>query len=130
MVIEIRNRMRNQPAPPHIVRHALTEPDQGTGRRWLTLLDDEQTPRISGTESNVVWLGFWLKRPDARIEFELQGGSSGTDLRWRLDVDEPAPDDALIGHMRSDSTSSSTPTFVTHSETERPLMPRGVLDQP
>jgi len=27
-------------------------------------------------------------------------GPGGTDLRWTLTVDEPAPDESLTGHMR------------------------------
>jgi hypothetical protein len=93
--------MRNQPAPPHVVFEALTQPDRDPARQWLRLLDDEQRPVISEASSNVVWSALWLKRPDATIEFELRtGGSSGTDLRWKLLVDEPAPDAALVGHMR------------------------------
>jgi hypothetical protein len=39
--------------------------------------------------------------PDAVIRFDLpQDGGCGTDLRWTLHVDEPVPDDALLGHMR------------------------------
>jgi len=48
---------------------------------------------------HVVWSS---RRPDAWITFELmQGGSGGgTDLRWTLAVDEPAPDESLTGHLR------------------------------
>lgn len=48
----------------------------------------------------VVWSSLWTKRPDAIVQFDLSGGTGGTDLRWTLFVDEPVPDDALIGHMR------------------------------
>lgn len=93
--------MRNQPAPPHVVFEALIQPNRDPARQWLRLLDDEQVPRIREANSNVVWSALWLKRLDATIEFEQRGGrSSGTDLRWRLLVDEPAPDEAQVGHMR------------------------------
>jgi hypothetical protein len=101
-VIEIGTRMRNQPAPPHAVFEALTDFDRRSARKWLTLLDDEQRPRVLSAEpsSKVVWSSLWLERPDAIIEFELPPGGGGTDLRWRLFVDEPAPDDTLVGHFR------------------------------
>jgi len=92
--------MRNQPAPPHIVFEALTQPDRDPSRPWLALLDDEQPPVISEINGKVAWSAFWLKRPDAIIEFELTSAGGGTDLRWRLIVEEPPPDDALVGHLR------------------------------
>jgi hypothetical protein len=92
--------MRNQPAPPYIVFEALTEPNRDPSRHWLELLDDEQSPGISEVNSKVIWSSLWLKRPDAVIEFELVGASGGTDLRWRLYLDEPLPPDALLGHLR------------------------------
>lgn len=66
------------------------------------LLDDEQRPHVIGAEppSPLVWSALWIKRPDATIRFDLPPEHGGTDLRWTLCVDEPAPDDALIGHMR------------------------------
>jgi hypothetical protein len=102
-VIEIGNRSRNQPPPPHIVFEALTQPDRDSARPWLELLDDERRPQILriAEPSTVVWSSLWVKRPDAVVEFELSSdGSNGTDLRWRLLVDEPVPHDALVGHMR------------------------------
>lgn len=42
-----------------------------------------------------------MRRPDAVIRFDLSNdGFSGTSLRWTVFVDEPAPDSALVGHMR------------------------------
>lgn len=53
---------------------------------------------VSGT---VVWSSIWIKRPDAVIEFDLPlDGTGSTDLTWTLLVNEPIPDDALVGHMR------------------------------
>jgi hypothetical protein len=99
--------MRNQPAPPRAVYEALTDFDRAAGRKWLRLLDDEQRPRIVSSipPSRVVWSSVWIKRPDAVVEFDLPAvsggtGAGGTDLRWRLLVDEPIPDDVLIGHLR------------------------------
>jgi hypothetical protein len=101
-VIEIGSRRRNQPAPPHAVFEALTDYDRAAGRNWLTLLDDERPPRVLSSDwpAQVVWSSLWLKRPDAIVEFELQPGSGGTDLRWRLFAAEPVPDEALVGHLR------------------------------
>ena len=47
----------------------------------------------------MVWSSLWVKRPDARIRFDLQPGDGGTDLRWTLFVDEPLPDSKLTKHM-------------------------------
>jgi hypothetical protein len=100
-VIEIGSRQRGQPPPPHIVYEALSDPDRDPNRSWLELLDDEQRPRVIRAEppSLLVWSSLWIKRPDATLRFDLPPGHGGTDLRWTLYVDEPAPDGALIGHM-------------------------------
>lgn len=100
---EIGRRRRNQPAPPHVVFEALTDPDRPGARVWLHLLDDERPPRILRAEapSTVVWSSIWTKRPDAVIVFDLPSdGRQGTDVCWSLFVDEPEPDDALVGHLR------------------------------
>jgi hypothetical protein len=101
---EIGIRKRNQPAPPHIIFEALTHPDHDPQRPWLLLLDDEVAPKLLKTTypETVVWSSVWKKRPDAVIHFDLprDKGGQGTDLRWRLEVEEPLPDDGLIGHMR------------------------------
>ena len=103
-MIEIGSRKRNQPAPPHIIFEALTQPDRDPKRPWLLLLDDEVPPRVISTRQpdTVVWSSMWKERPDAVIRFDLplDDGGYGTDLRWTLEVDEPVPDDALVGHMR------------------------------
>ena len=101
-MIEIGSRRRNQPAPPHIVFEALTQPDRDPHRRWLELLDDEQRPKVVESEppARVVWSSIWRKRPDAIVEFDLPtDGGGGTALRWTLRVKEPARDGALVGHM-------------------------------
>ena len=103
-VIEVGSRKRNQPAPPHVVFEALTQPDRDPGRAWLHLLDDERRPEIVQAQapSLLIWSSLWTKRPDAIIRIELPSGGpgDGTDLRWTLLVEEPRPDDALVGHMR------------------------------
>lgn len=101
-MIEVGTRKRNQPAPPSVVFEALTEPERPGGRRWLQLLDDEVRPQVieSDRPTLVVWSSIWSKRSDARIRFDLPPGGSGTDLRWTLSVEEPIPDEALLGHLR------------------------------
>jgi hypothetical protein len=103
-MIEIGSRRRHQPAPPHILFEALTQPDRDPSRPWLHLLDDEERPRIieAAAPSLVVWSSLWLKRPDANVRFDLPPDSirQGTDLRWTLSVEPPVPDAALTGHLR------------------------------
>jgi hypothetical protein len=103
-VIEVGARRRDQPAPPHVVYEALTEPNRDPARPWLLLLDDERRPDVVETVEPdlVVWSSLWDRRPDARIRFELTRDREGhgTDLRWVLLVEEPSPDASLLGHMR------------------------------
>jgi hypothetical protein len=101
-VIEIGSRARTQPPPPHIVFESLIEPNRDPARPWLALLDDEQPPTILAATfpHKITWSSLWTRRPDAVIEFDLSGDASGTRLRWTLCVNEAAPDDALVGHMR------------------------------
>jgi hypothetical protein len=101
-VIEIGRRVSKQPAPPHVMFEALTEPNRDPARPWLHLLDDEVWPKMLVTESPslVVWSSIWQRRPDAVLRFDLSNGSSGTHALWTLSVDEPEPDASLLGHMR------------------------------
>lgn len=103
-MVELGSRKRNLPAPPHVVFEDLTAPNRSEARPWLHLLDDEVPPAVLESEEprRVVWSSLWPRRADARIIFELpQGGpGEGTDLRWTLTVDEPAPDEKVTGHMR------------------------------
>lgn len=102
-MIEIGRRRRAQPAPPRVVFEALTRPDRDPYRPWLHLLDDEQRPQVvsSAEPSTVVWSSLWTERPDATVTFDLPSSADGgTDLGWTLHVQEPAPDDALVGHLR------------------------------
>jgi hypothetical protein len=101
-VLEIGSRMRNQPAPPHAVFEGLVQPDRDPHRPWLHLLDDEQRPTVIRAEPPdlIIWSSLWPRRPDALIRFDLAPAGGGTDLRWTLSVDEPAPDDSLVGHLR------------------------------
>lgn len=101
---EIGKRQRNQPAPPHAVFEALTEPDREGARPWLILREDEEPPTIleSRRPDYVLWSSLWPSRPDARLHFDLPPDTfgQGTDLCWTLLVDEPEPDGPMIGHMR------------------------------
>lgn len=98
----IGSRRRNQPAPPWAIFEDLCDPHRRPIRPWLILLDDEIEPTVleSDLPHRVVWASLWVKRPDARVQFDLEPARGGTDLRWTLYVDEPTPDAALTGHMR------------------------------
>jgi hypothetical protein len=102
-VIEIGRRTRSQAPPPHVVFEALTDPDRDPYRQWLYLRDDEQRPRVlmADPPRALSWSSLWPQRPDALVEFHLAARpDGGTDLRWRLLVEEPAPEPGLIGHLR------------------------------
>lgn len=97
------SRKRNQPAPPWVIFEDLCDPHRQPVRPWLHLLDDEIEPAViqANRPDLVVWSSLWVKRPDARVHFELQAdGGGGTDLRWTLYVEEPLPDASFTGHMR------------------------------
>jgi hypothetical protein len=98
----IGSRKRNQPAPPWAIFEDLCAPNRNPAKPWLQLLDDEIAPTVveSHRPDTVVWTSLWVKRPDARVHFDPPAGGGGTDLRWTLYVDEPVPDQSLIGHMR------------------------------
>lgn len=102
-MLDLGSRQRNLPAPPHVVFEDLTVPNRSAARPWLNLLDDEVAPAVleSQEPGYVKWSSLWPRRPDARITFQLpQGGpGGGTDLRWTLSVEEPAPAESLTGHM-------------------------------
>jgi hypothetical protein len=86
-----------------VVFDALANPDLDPIRPWLRLMDDEQRPTVlqSQRPTALTWSSLWVKRPDATVTFDLPArADGGTDLQWTLDVVEPAPGDALIGHMR------------------------------
>jgi hypothetical protein len=103
-MIEIGRRKRNQPAPPHVVHEALSEPNRDPSRQWFRLADDEAPPAIleGVPPSLVVWSSLWPRRPDVIVRFELppESPGQGTALTWTLMCDEPVPDESLIGHLR------------------------------
>lgn len=68
----------------------------------MHLTDDEIEPAVieSSRPDLVVWSSLWVKRPDARLRFDLEAAKGGTDLRWTLYVEEPLPDASFTGHMR------------------------------
>lgn len=100
-MLDAGTRKKNQPAPPSVVFEALTEPERPEGRPWLRLLEDEVRPQVIESDGSglVVWSSIWPKRSDAVIRFDLPPGGGGTDLRWTLFVEEPMPDEALLGHL-------------------------------
>ncbi|MGW9263423.1 carboxymuconolactone decarboxylase family protein [Gordonia terrae] len=97
----VASKEKNQPAPPHVIFDDLVSPNRQPSRPWLHLLDDEVAPTVleSARPTRVVWSSLWTKRPDAQVVFDLSGGRSGTDLRWTLLTDQPAPDDLRM-HTR------------------------------
>ena len=98
----IASKRRSQPAPPWVIFDDLVDPDRQPRRPWLHLEDDEIAPVVLESErsSHVVWSSLWLKRPDARIAFDLTARTDGgTDLRWTLLVEPPAPDDRRFRHL-------------------------------
>lgn len=101
-MIEVASRLRNQPAPPSAVFDDLCDPHRQPARPWLVLNDNETPPKVvdCGRPTYVVWSSIWIRRPDASIRFDLTPARGGTDLRWTLFVDDPMPDDRLIGHLR------------------------------
>jgi hypothetical protein len=101
-VTDIGSRARSQPPPPEVLFEALRDPGRDPSRPWLNLLDDEQRPVILAADppTSLTWSSLWCKRPDATIVFDLSASGGGTLLRWTLTVADPAPDQALIGHMR------------------------------
>ncbi|BCJ33783.1 hypothetical protein Athai_12860 [Actinocatenispora thailandica] len=87
-----------------MVYEALLEPDRDPTRRWLRLLGDERAPRLVEADPPglVVWSSLWGRRPDARVRFDIavDASGAGSDVRWTLLVADPAPDSALLGHLR------------------------------
>jgi hypothetical protein len=102
--MEVLSRKRNQPAPPHVLFEALTQPNRDPSRPWLLLVDGELDPRVISAEAPhlVVWSSLWPDRPEATIRFELPPDRDGygTDLRWTLDLDEPTPGKDRLVAMR------------------------------
>lgn len=98
---ELGSKQRNQPAPPWLIFDDLCDPHRQPAKPWLHLLDDETEPTVieSHRPDFVVWSSLWVKRPDARVRFDLPPGGGGTDLRWTLFVDEPLPEAKLTKHM-------------------------------
>lgn len=101
-VIEYGHRVRNLPAPPHVVWGDLIEPRMDGVRPWLRLLADEVPPRVieSASPSRVVWSSLWPTRLNDRIVMELLPVGAGTSLRFRLLGEGDPPDVSKAGHIR------------------------------
>lgn len=103
-MIEIGRRRCNQPAPPRYVFDALTDPTRDPTRPWLNLQIGEIRPTVLRSEfpSSILWSSLWSDRRDAQIELALRPGANGqgTDLEWRLFVEEPVPDASKTGQLR------------------------------
>ena len=103
-MLEGEKRSRNQPAPPHVIFQALTDPDRDPTRPWLFLRHDEQRPRVLEQQAPhlLVWSSLWPHRTDALVRFDLPYDSegAGTDLCWTLLLEAPLPAPALLGHLR------------------------------
>ncbi|WP_443134905.1 hypothetical protein [Gordonia sp. KTR9] len=97
----IASKEKNQPAPPHLVFDDLVSPNRQPSRPWLHLYDDEVAPTVleAARPRRVVWSSLWTKRPDAQVVFDLSDGRSGTNLRWTLLIEQPAPDDRQLRHL-------------------------------
>jgi hypothetical protein len=102
--MDVLTRRRNQPAPPHIIFEALTDPAQDPVRPWLFLEVGEQVPVVltSDPPGSLVWSSLWPERPDIRIRFELpfDAAGQGTDLCWTLEMDPPVPDADELRRLR------------------------------
>jgi hypothetical protein len=101
-VTEAGSRRRSQPAPPHVVLEALTEPDRDRARPWLLLLDDERLPGIieAREPDPVVRSSLRDHRLEARIRFQLPQDGYGTNLRRVLLVAETGARCLAPGHVR------------------------------
>src|SRR5829696_1053540 len=86
LVIELGSRRRSQPAPPHVIWEALTQPRRAGARQWLDLHDDEVAPVVIEAHEPhlVMWASIWPCRPRDRAVFNIAAAGSGSDLRWTL----------------------------------------------
>jgi hypothetical protein len=101
-VFELGQRLRSQPAPPHVVYEALTQPRRPSGRVWLHLLADEREPEVVDLEppTSLTWSSLWPRRAGLLIRFDLRRAGDETDLVWTLRSPTPVEDPSGVGHMR------------------------------
>lgn len=87
-VIEAARRRKSQPAPPHVVFEALTQPDRDPARPWMRLEGDEVRPTVIHAQPphELVWSSLWPAHPEALVHLQLaqRTDDSGTDLTWTL----------------------------------------------
>lgn len=102
-MLEVGARTKSQPAPKWVLFEALSRPHRYPSRPWLKLLEDEVEPDVvEAVEPHlVIWSSLWTRRRDARVRFDLARDGSGCTLRWTLLVEEPEPEAALLGHLRT-----------------------------
>lgn len=90
------------PPPARVLWADLVERKVSGTRAWLTLLDDEQRPKLIKTVENeqVVWSSLWPHRPKDRIVLNVHSEDDGSSLEvvWLAGVPEPSP--SQIGHIR------------------------------
>lgn len=88
LVIEAARRRKSQPAPPHVVFEALTQPDRDPQRPWMRLEPDEVRPAVLHAEPphDLLWSSLWPAHPRALVHIQLdqRTDDSGADLTWSL----------------------------------------------
>ena len=103
-VIEAARRRKSQPAPPHVVFEALTQPDRDPHRPWMHLLPAEVRPTVVRAQPPhlLVWSSLWTAHPEAQVQIELtqRAHDSGTDLTWTLLLPDPAQEVEEVRAMR------------------------------
>jgi len=98
------SRRKSQPAPPHVVFEALTQPDRDPSRPWLQLLPREVRPRIVRADAPhlLVWSSLWIAHPTAQVRIDIVARTqdSGTDLTWTLLLAEPLREPDEVAALR------------------------------
>jgi hypothetical protein len=98
--LELARRGKGQAPPAWVVYEALCNPFPEY-RQWFDLESNEMAPKILEHDypHRVVWSSIWVAHPELLIEFDIEGGSSGSgcNVTWvllgptALDSDEIKP---------------------------------------